>query len=98
MEAKNGSNALTDKLSAPLAQIIEQHRGKISALLDSGGTSTLAQALVNDDNVRKVASFCYPLLPGLVRVVVKEAMFVNFVMQNREKLLAQLTLPKARAA
>lgn len=99
MEAGNESQALTDKLSAPLAKIVDQHRDKIGALLVSSSTSTIGQALGKDENVRRVASFCYPLLPGLLRLVVKEHMFVNFVMHNREKLLAHLTPPpEAHAA
>lgn len=93
MEAENEAQKLTAKLSAPLGKIVDQHKDKISALLVSGGTSTVGQALGKDENVRKVASFCYPLLPGLLRLVVKEHMFVNFVMQNREKLLAHLPPP-----
>ena len=98
MEAENESHALNNKLSAPLAKIVEQHRDKISALLVCGSTSTVGQALGKEENVRKVASFCYPLLPGLLRLVVKEHMFVNFVMQNREKLLAPLLPPPSAQA
>ena len=41
--------------------------------------------------VRKVAVFCYPLLPGLVRLAIKEPAFVSFVMNNREKVLGRLS-------
>lgn len=98
MDAGNESKALTDKLSAPWAKIVEQHKEKISALLVSGSTSSVGQALGQDENVRRVASFCYPLLPGLLRLVVKEHMFVSFVMQNRERLLAKLTAPPSAQA
>ncbi|WP_332876531.1 hypothetical protein [Massilia sp. S19_KUP03_FR1] len=93
MNTGNESHALADKLSAPLAKIVDRHKDKISALLLSGSTSTVGEALGKDENVRRVASFCYPLLPGLLRLVVKEHMFINFVMQNRERLLAHLPPP-----
>jgi hypothetical protein len=46
-----------------------------------------------DESVRKVATFCYPQLPGLLRLVINEPAFVNFVMDHREKLLARLEVP-----
>jgi hypothetical protein len=58
----------------------------------AGGASQATQAALRDDEcVRKVASFCYPLLPGLVRLAIKEPVFVNFVMNNREKVLGRLS-------
>jgi hypothetical protein len=93
MEAGNESHALTEKLSAPLAKIVDLHKEKISAMLVSGSNSTVGQALGKDENVRRVATFCYPMLPGLLRLIVKEPRFINFVMSNREKLLARLVPP-----
>ncbi|HEX8478696.1 MAG TPA: hypothetical protein VF663_10195 [Telluria sp.] len=93
MQANNDAHALAEKLTAPLSKIVERHKDKISALLVSGGNSTVAQALGKDENVRRVATFCYPLLPGLLRLVIKEPRFINFVMSNREKLLARLVTP-----
>lgn len=98
MNDQQESRALADRLSAPMARIVEQHRDKISALLMSGSTSTVGQALGKDENVRRVASFCYPLLPGLVRLVVKEDRFVHFVMHHRQALLAHLPPPPAAQA
>lgn len=64
-----------------------------------GGSETAARAaLSNDEAVRKVAVFCYPLLPGIVRLAIKEHVFVGFVMNNREKLLVRLTADTAPAA
>jgi len=56
-------------------------------LFIGGRTSTLGQAIAKDENVRWVARFCYPLLRGLLRSVVREPRFIGFAMQNREKLL-----------
>ena len=81
---------LSDKLSAPFNAIVCRHRASLMPLL--GGSEMAARAaLTNDEAVRKVAVFCYPLLPGLVRLAIKEQVFVSFVMNNREKLLVRLT-------
>ena len=81
---------LQDKLAAPFNAIVCRHRASLMPLL--GGSETAARAaLSNDEAVRKVAVFCYPLLPGIVRLAVKEPAFVSFVMSNRERLLVRLT-------
>ena len=88
---QNGSEAagLGSKLIAPMNDILNKHSSSVLPLL--GGSEAAARAaLANDDTVRKVASFCYPLLPGLVRLAVKEPVFVNFVLNNRERVLATL--------
>ena len=81
------AETLIHKLAAPVDKIVDKHKDKLSAMLGGNG------ALGKDENVRKVATFCYPLLPGLLRLVIKEPAFVNFVMDNREKLLARLAAP-----
>ena len=90
-------STLNDKLAAPLNAIVSRHRASLLPMLGGSGASARA-ALGNDEAVRKVALFCYPLLPGIVRLAVKEPSFVNFVMNNREKLLARLTVETAPAA
>ena len=97
MELGKETHALTDKLATPLAKIVETNKVRISALLASDRATQVGHALNKDENVRQVAMFCYPLLPGLLRLVVKEPAFVSFVMHNREKLLAHLASP-AQAA
>ncbi|MFC0254075.1 hypothetical protein [Massilia consociata] len=84
---------LGDKLMGPMMSIIDKRRADLVPLLQ-GGPGQTAQAVLRDDEcVRKVASFCYPLLPGLVRLAVKEPVFVDFVMNNREKVLGRLSQP-----
>jgi hypothetical protein len=95
MDLDKESHALSDKLAVPLTRIVDKHRGRITAILASDNASHLGSALSKDENVRKVATFCYPLLPGLLRMVVKEHRFIQFVMLNREKLLARLAPPAA---
>jgi hypothetical protein len=89
-------SGLSDKLAAPLNAIVSRHRASLMPMLGGSGPAARA-ALANDEAVRKVAVFCYPLLPGLVRLAIKEHTFVNFVMNNREKLLVRLTVDPAPA-
>jgi hypothetical protein len=84
-------SGLGDKLAGPLNAIIDKKRSELLPLLAGGAGQATQEALRNDECVRKVASFCYPLLPGLVRLAVKEPMFVSFVMNNREKVLSRLS-------
>ena len=96
MHAASESSVLADKLAAPLNAIVSRHRASLLPML--GGSEAAARAaLANDEAVRKVATFCYPLLPGIVRLAVKEPAFVGFVMTNREKLLSRLTVDPASA-
>ena len=88
---------LSDKLAAPFNAIVSRHRASLMPMLGGSATSARA-ALSNDETVRKVAVFCYPLLPGILRLAVKEHSFVDFVLNNREKLLARLTVEAAPAA
>jgi hypothetical protein len=81
---------LGDKLAGPLNAIIDKKRSELLPLLAGGAGQATQAALRNDECVRKVATFCYPLLPGLVRLAVKEPVFVNFVMNNRERVLGRL--------
>lgn len=86
MDAATESRSLAEKLTAPVNKIIDKHQEKLSAMLGGG-------SLGKDENVRKLATFCYPLLPGVLRLVIKEATFINFVMHHREKLLTRLMPP-----
>lgn len=83
------ASELGEKLMAPMKNIVGKHETTIRPML--GGSEAAARAaLQNDETVRKVATFCYPLLPGLLRLAVKEPVFVNFVLNNRERVLATL--------
>lgn len=93
MEEANKSLALADKLTGPIKNILDKHRTDITQLMAGNYGQAAQSALRDDECVRKVAAFCYPLLPGLVRLAVKEPAFVNFVLDHREKLLAPLAAP-----
>lgn len=78
---------LADKLMGPITNIVNQHSAEILPLLKGQSAGLSHAALKNDEAVRTVATYCYALLPGLVRLAVKEPAFITFVMNNREKIL-----------
>lgn len=82
------NHAMPDQLTVPLERIITEHGHQLRCILAQN--STLTETLKQDEAVRKVASFCYPLLPGVIRLVVKEPVFVEFVLNHRQQLLARL--------
>ena len=96
MHAATEQSALADKLAAPFNAIVSRHRASLMPMLGGSAASARA-ALGNDEAVRKIAVFCYPLLPGILRLAIKEHTFVTFVMNNREQLLARLTADTAPA-
>ena len=93
MEPSSEPAGLSDKLMGPITAVIDKRRADLMPLLQ-GSTGQAAQAALRDDEcVRKVATFCYPLLPVLVRLAVKEPTFISFVLNNREKVLGRLAEP-----
>jgi hypothetical protein len=77
---------LANKLMGPISTVLDKHRADIGPML----AGKPAEVLKNDDTVRTVAGYTYALLPGLVRLAVKEPVFVDFVLNNREKVLAKM--------
>jgi len=93
MEPSSEPTGLSDKLMGPITAVIDKRRADLMPMLQ-GGPGQAAQAALRDDEcVRKVATFCYPLLPVLIRLAVKEPTFISFVLNNREKVLGRLTAP-----
>ena len=90
MNEASAEHGLADKLIGPISTIIDRKREELMPMLAGGAGQAAQHALRDDECVRKVATFCYPLLPGLVRLAVKEPMFVSFVLNNREKVLGRL--------
>lgn len=90
MSETHVDHGLADKLIGPMSTIIDKKRDELMPLIAGGAGQAAQHALRDDECVRKVATFCYPLLPGLVRLAVKEPVFVSFVMNNREKVLGRL--------
>lgn len=79
-----------DKLLGYVATAIEQNKSKIIPLLkEKTGEASLA-ALRDDANVEKLAGFLYAFLPAVVRLTLREEIFVQFMLDNRNKLLDKL--------
>lgn len=79
-----------DKLLGYVATAIEQNKSKIIPLLkEKTGEASLA-ALRDDANVEKLAGFIYAFLPAVVRLALKEEIFTQFMLDNRNKLLDKL--------
>jgi hypothetical protein len=75
-------------LMTPLARIVAEHRAFIVGKL--GGEAALAAALGNERAIESVADLCYALLPGVLRLAVKEPQFRAFVLANRDRVSALL--------
>lgn len=79
-----------DKLFDYISSAIEQNKSKILPYLkEKTGEASLA-ALRNDENVEKLAGIIYALLPGVVRLALREQVFIQFVLANRNKILDSL--------
>jgi len=86
---------LAEKLTGPVSAILDKHRATIIPMLATSGGSITQAALQNDAAVRTVAGYCYQLLPGLLRLAVKEPVFIDFVMSHRQQLLSKLAAQPA---
>ncbi|MCY1273076.1 hypothetical protein D9M68_238310 [compost metagenome] len=79
-----------DKLLTYISTAIEQNKSKILPMIkERTGEASLA-ALRNDSNVESLAAFIYAFLPGLVRFALKEDVFTQFMLDNRNKILDRL--------
>jgi hypothetical protein len=74
-------------LTFPVARVVEGHREKI---LQSVGGKAALTALQDDRVMRQVADVCYALLPGVIRLAVKETDFRDFVLLHRSTIVARL--------
>ena len=81
---------MAEKLTGPVSAILDKHRATIMPMLGGDSGPITRAALRNDEAVRKVAGYCYLMLPGVVRLAVKEPVFVDFVLDNRGRLLDKL--------
>ncbi|WP_420992372.1 hypothetical protein ACKI2N_030280 [Cupriavidus sp. 30B13] len=84
------SAGVKEKLTALVLSAVEQNKGRIVPLLkEKAGEASIA-ALRRDENVVKVATLLYARLPGIVRLALKEQAFIDFFLENRDKLLEQI--------
>ncbi|MCC6070197.1 hypothetical protein ACFSQU_12375 [Massilia sp. GCM10020059] len=97
MTSEDEQSKLAAKLMEPVARIVSRHAAQLAPMLNNGAAATQS-ALNNDEAVRTVATYCYALLPGLVRIAVKEPAFISFVLANRVKLLGKLAAGETAAA
>ncbi|AWL05632.1 hypothetical protein ACFOHT_17950 [Massilia oculi] len=93
MESRSDPAGLGEKLMGPVTAVIEKRRADLMPMLQGAQGQAAKAALRDDECVRKVASCCYPLLPVLIRLAVKEPTFISFVLDNREKVLGRLAAP-----
>ncbi|SDU31058.1 hypothetical protein [Geopseudomonas guangdongensis] len=87
---------VSDKVSGMISSAIEQNKSKIIPMLKEKGVELSLAALRSDENVEKLAGFLYAFLPGVVRFALKEQVFVQFVLDNRNKLLAGIFKDEAK--
>lgn len=97
MSTLDEQTKLAAKLMEPVGRIVSRHTAELAPMLNNGAAVTQS-ALNNDEAVAKVATYCYALLPGLVRLAVKEPAFISFVLANRVRLLGKLAAGEAAAA
>ncbi|MGQ7248133.1 hypothetical protein ACUN9Y_12420 [Halomonas sp. V046] len=75
------------KLSEYAAQAIEANWSRISPfLLEKTGEASL-DALNNDENIERLGSVIYTLLPSVVRFAIREDVFIKFLLDNRNKII-----------
>ena len=77
-------------LMQPVARVIGEHRAQILEKLDGKPGEWTVAALQNEQAMDTVIGCCYELLPGLVRLAIKEPAFRTFMMNNRDRILTQL--------
>ncbi|WOD11555.1 hypothetical protein RPW65_01345 [Pseudomonas sp. NyZ704] len=82
-----------DKLLTYISTAIEENKSKILPLIKEKTGEASLSALRDDSNVEKLAGFIYAFLPGLVRFALKEQVFVQFMLDNRNKILSGLLPP-----
>lgn len=78
-----------DSFSAKADQTLEEHLPKIKELFEEKVGPRAMEMLADDEKMTTYSKVVYALLPGAVRVVVKEEGFVAFCFTHRSKLLAQ---------
>ena len=69
-----------------LTAVFEEIARKINQKADRAGQK-LEDYIRQEDAIRPVLMAAYGRLPMLIRMVLKEEAFINFVLKNREKLL-----------
>jgi hypothetical protein len=93
-DAKGKDSKASEKLFGFIANAIEQNKSKIIPLLkEKTGEASLA-ALRNDENIEKFAVYLYAFLPSVVRLALREQVFVQFMISNRDKIIDRVIGPE----
>lgn len=93
-DAKGKDSKASEKLFGFIANAIEQNKSKIIPLLkEKTGEASLA-ALRNDENIEKFAVYLYAFLPSVVRLALREQVFVQFMISNRDKIIDRIIGPE----
>lgn len=74
-----------------IANSIKSNKPRIIALLKETTGEASLNALRSDKNIELIASHLYAFLPALVRMALKEEVFLKFVLENRVRLIQHLT-------
>ena len=83
---------LGNKIADGVTKAVEDYKPQVREFVSSNMGSVSALGLQSDENIDKLARFLYPLLPGLVRMVVKEDTFAAFVVEHRS-IVAEKIMP-----
>ena len=83
----------TKKLIVFVSSAIEQNKSKIIPFLKEKSGEVSIAALRDDKNIEMLAVNIYAYLPKVVRLAIQEQVFVNFMKENRNKVI-ELILPK----
>lgn len=87
---QNKDSKATEKLLGYIGIIFEENKSKITTLIKEEAGKLSIAALRDDSNVKNIAVAIYELLPRPFRVALREDVFVQFILNNREKILKKL--------
>lgn len=91
VEAEGGSQS-NNKLASYVSTLIADNKSKIIPLLKQKAGNTSLAALQDDASIQRLSEYLYERLPSVVKLAVSVDAFNQFMMNNREKLLAKLLI------
>jgi hypothetical protein len=94
--AETDAAGARDKLFAFVGKAIEQNKAKILPMLKEKGGEVSMAALRDDRIVEKLALVLYGRLPLLVRLALREQVFVKFMLANRSRILEKFVVDPTR--
>ncbi len=94
--AETDGAGASDKLFAFVGKAIEQNKAKILPMLKEKGGEVSMAALRDDRIVEKLALVLYGRLPLMVRLALREQVFVKFMLANRTRILERFVVEPTR--